>query len=267
MVAPYESSADPLLHTRLRLARARKKFTALGRDAGEFVPKNQVLDRRFDRSSGWTSYHLSVRRSPPKQLSESVGSVCEDLRTSLDLLVGALKQGRESDFEPSRFPICLTSDAYLGIDGEPGERQRSLSGLDSPDVSLIDSLQPYHRVDPAKDPLSQLQSLFDFHTRKKLRCAVIVDGRPGANFEEMRRGSVTSSDMRRCRPGVTAETGLEIMAYRVMPDPEARLKVDINVSFNIRIDPLGITMSDLDRIRLRVEAIVRGFDTRLRVAA
>ena len=260
----YEKRADPLRHSRLRLGRARKRFIQLGKEVVGYVEGNQPrLDRRFDSATGWTSYNLQLRGGPRKQLAEGAGIICEDLRIALDLLVGALRNGDQADTQPPRFPICLTIDDYLGKKAASGQRQRLLRGLASPDLALIDALQPYHRVDPAKDPLAQLQAVYDRYTKKELRGALVVSDVPSAEFEELESRSVRKAETRRCHSDVTARDNLEVLAYRIWPDPKARLKVDISVRFDLRFDPPGLTMSDLDRIRAQVEKTVRSFDTRL----
>lgn len=267
MAADYEIGAESFTHPRSRLGRARKQFVSLAGEVRGYASAAQQLDRQFDPASGWTSYCLNELRRPPKSLAEGAGAVCEDLRGALDALIGALRPAHEHGSEPPRFPICLKSEDYLGEGAKRGKRGSLLGGLRSADLSMIDSLQPYQRVKPNDDPLARLQSLCESHSRGEMRSTLILGDAAEADFEELQRGSVQRAETRLCRGGVEAENGLEVMRYRVSPDPEARLKVDIRLRFDLRFDPASLTMSDLDRIRIRVEEIVGSFDSRLPAAA
>lgn len=267
VAADYEIAVQSFAHPRSRLGRARKRFISLAEEVKGYANAARQLDRHFDTDSGWTSYSLREQRRPPKSLAEGAGAVCEDLRGALDALVGALRPAQEHGSEPPRFPICLKSEDYLGDGSGSGKRRSLLGDLRSADLSRIDSLQPYQRVKPHDDPLARLQNLYESHTRGEIRSVLILGDAAEADFEELQRGSVQRAETRLCRGGVDAENGLEIMRYRVSPDPEARLKVDIRLRFDLRFDPASLTMSDLDRIRIRVEEIVGGFDSRLPAAA
>jgi len=266
MTGDYEIAGESFLHPRSRLGRARKRFVSLGEEVKDYANAARQLDRRFDAASGWTSYDLRGRRRPPKPLTEGAGAVCEDLRGALDALIGALKATQKQDSDPPRFPICLTSEEYLGEGAERGKRHL-LSDLRPADLAMVDSLQPYHRVKPQDDSLARLQALFESHTKGELKSVLILGDAAEADFEELERGSVRGAETYPCRGGVEAEDGLEVLRYRVSPDPAARLKVDIRLRFDLRFDPPRLTMNDLDRIRARVEEIVGGFDSRLPAAA
>ncbi len=259
-------SRDVLRHSRLRLGRARKRFTVLAEEVTAFVREDAPqLDRRFDPAAGWTSYHLEPRGRSPERLADGVGLVCEDLRSALDLLISGLRTTPTS--EPSRFPICLTADEYFGDDSSRFPRRRLLEGLAPPDIALIDSLQPFHRVTPAQHPLARLQSTYESYTKGALRGVLVLSGLANAEIEELEPGLVRRVEARRADAGVVVREDLEVFAYRVWPDPGARVKVDLGLRFDLRFDPLGLTMGDLDHVRLEVENAVRGFDTRLAKAA
>lgn len=266
MEAGYEMSHDALLHSRLRLGRARKRFTALGEEVTAFVRENSPkLDRRFDPATGWTSYHLKHHGRPPGRLAEGVGPVCEDLRSALDLLIAGLRTTPSS--EPSRFPICFSADEYFGDGSSRGSRRRLLEGLAAPDLVLIDSLQPFHRVNPIQHPLARLQDTYEAYAKGELSSILVLSGLANAAMEELEPGLVNRAQTRHADSDVVAREDLEVFAYRVWPDPVAPLKVDLGLRFDLRFDPPGLTMSDLDRVRLEVESTVRGFDTRLAQAA
>jgi hypothetical protein len=266
MEAAYEMFRDALTPSRLRLGRARKRFMALGEEITAFVRENgPELDRRFDPVAGWTSYHLKHHRQPSKQFAEGAGLVCEDLRSALDLLIAGLRTTPTSD--PSRFPVCLTADEYFGDASPRASRRRLLKGLASPDLALIDSLQPFHRVNPAQHPLARLQATYEAYTRDELRSVLVFSDLTNVEMEELEPNLVKRVEARSPDSGVLAREDLEAFAYRVWPDPAARLKVDLSLRFDLRFDPPGLTMSDLDRVRMEVENAVRGFDTRLGQAA
>jgi hypothetical protein len=266
MTADYEIAEESFLHPRSRLGRARKRFVSLAEEVKDYANTARQLDRRFDAASGWTTYDLRGGRRPPKPLAEGAGAVCEDLRGALDAVIGVLRATQKQGSDPPRFPICLASEEYLGEGTERGKR-RLLSDLRPADLAIVDSLQPYHRVKPEDDPLARLQALFESHAKGELKSVLILGDAAEADFEELERGSVRSAETHPCRGGVDAEDGLEVLRYRVSPDPAARLKVDIRLRFDLRFDPPRLTMSDLDRIRGRVEEIIGSFDSRLRAAA
>lgn len=265
MEGAYEMSHDTLKHSQLRLGRARKRFAALSKEVTDFVREDSPrLDRRFDAVTGWTSYHLERHKRPSTRLSEGAGLVCEDLRSALDLLIAGLRTTPTS--EPSRFPICLSADEYFGDDSSLSGK-RLLDGLASSDRVLIDSLQPFHRVNPAQHSLARLRATYEVYTKGELRSVLVLSGLANAEMEELELGLVKRAEARRADSGVVAREDLEVFAYRVWPDPVAPLKVDLSLRFDLRFDPPGLTMSDLDRVRLEVEKVVRGFDTRLTQAA
>lgn len=267
MTGDYEIAGESFLHPRSRLGRARKRFASLAEEVKDYANAARQLDRRFDAASGWTSYDLRGGRRPPKPLAEGAGAVCEDLRGALDALIGVLSATQKQGSDPPRFPICLASEEYLVGEGAEHGKRRLLSDLRPADLAIVDSLQPYHRVKPQDDPLARLQALFESHTKGELKSVLILGDAAEADFEELERGSVRGAETHPCRGGVEAEDGLEVLRYRVSPDPTARLKVDIRLRFDLRFDPPRLTMSDLDHIRVRVEEIVGGFDSRLSAAA
>lgn len=267
MRADYEIAAQSFLHPRSRLGRARKRFVSLAEEVKEYANAARQLDRRFDHASGWTSYDLREKRRPPKRLAEGAGVVCEDLRGALDALIGVLRATQEQGSEPPRFPICLKSEEYLSEAAKRGRRQCLLGDLRPADLAMIDSLQPYHRVKPQHDPLARLQALYESHTKSEVKSVLILGNAAEADFEELEPGSVRGAETHPCRGGLEAEDGLEVLRYRVSPDPTARLKVDIRLRFDLRFDPPRLTMSDLDRIRIRVEEIVGSFDSRVPATA
>jgi hypothetical protein len=261
MAEDYEEISDRLLPSRLRLGRARSRLLKVGKDVAEWLQANQPqLQRRFHADSGWTSYQLKVRGSPPKAFATGVGGICEDLLGALNLLVGGLREHDGLD-SPARFPICTEVEDYL--DSDSGKRRRLLSDLSAEDRSRIDALQPYHRVKPTMDLLARLLASRDSYLSKKLRVTLVLAGSPEAKFEERERGTVERSETHLCDGGVIAKNGLEILAYRVWPDPSAEVKVNINVRFDLRFGSPELTLRELDQIRMHVESIIGGFDSRL----
>ena len=126
---------------------------------------------------------------------------------------------------------------------------------------MIDSLQPYHRTKPSRDPLAILKALEETSATETIRCKAVILDSPSANFEELEVGRVRDAEFREGRRGVRAIDGSEVFAFRLSPDPEAPVKVDINMPFDLRYDPPGITTADLDRARHRVEEIVERFQS------
>lgn len=261
MSEDYENHPDRLLPSRLRLGRARRRLVDLADLVTEWIQTNQPqLQRRLDAETGWTRYQLKVRGKPPKALAAGAGGICEDLLGALDLLIGGLIDDAELD-SPARFPICTDAGEYL--DSDSGKRLRLLSDISAGDRGRIDALQPYHRVKPTMDPLARLLAVRESYVRKELRGSLVLGEPPEAEFEERERGSVRRLETQRCDGGINAENGLEVLSYRAWPDPSADVKVDINVRFDIRFGPPEMTLSELDQIRLHVESIIGGFDSRL----
>jgi hypothetical protein len=240
------------------LKRARANFVSLGRELEVYLTSDAIeLSRDVDRLTGWTSYSAKVKVTPPDRLGSMASEVAHELRAALDSLMPA-HQGEATCGR--RFPIFLDSEAYFAKRAD-GTRRRDLllAGLDAPERAIIDSLQPYHRTNPGRDPLALLKALEEVSATETVKCTTVILDSPSANFEEREAGRVKDAEFRKGPRGVRTIDGSEVFAFRLSPDPEAPVKVDIDMPFDLRYDPPGITTADLDRVRQAVEGVVERF--------
>lgn len=224
-----------------------------------YLTSNAIeLSRDFDRLTGWTSYSAKVKTAPGRGLGSMASAVACELRAALDSLMPTC---RNETSVGRRFPIFLDSEAYFAKRAD-GTRQRDLllAGLQGDERAMIDSVQPYHRTNPSLDPLAILNALEET-SATEIRCKAVILDTPSAKFEELEVGRVRDAEFREGRRGVRAIDGSEVFAFRLLPDPEAPVKVDIDMPFDLCYNPPGITTADLDRARHRVEEIVERFQS------
>jgi hypothetical protein len=126
--------------------------------------------------------------------------------------------------------------------------------------AIIDSFQPYHRINPDRDPLAILRSLRDAYEHREIATARILVERPSTDLEEIEQGTVRDAQFRFAPMRAPLTDDAEILGVRFIPDPHAKVKVDIQARFDVGFEPAHATMHDLDRIRRHVEEIVRRFE-------
>jgi hypothetical protein len=253
----------PLAGIQLKLERAWEHFEALKAEMEPFVVDAYPLERRFDEETGWRTYHLRKTKEPPQRFGVIAGEITNLVRSSLDLLVYqlALIGGGDPGRTRTQFPIFTDHAEYTKKDRRGrGHRTRMLKNVSPKHRAIIDSLQPYHRVHPDRDPLAILKAFRDAYEHRDVAPAVVMVHRPSAEIEALKPGTVRDAEFRRAPVRAPLTDGAEVLGFRLKPDPKAKVKVDIQVRFDIGFEPTHTTLIDLDRIRRHVERIVRRFE-------
>lgn len=254
-----------LADSRLKLDRAREHFESLAKEIETFITADTYpLEPRFDEETGWKTYHVRITEKPPERFGLLAGEVADLVRSSLDLLVYqlALQGGGKPGKTRRQFPIFVDGVDYMRTNSRGRSHQKTmLKDVRPEDRAIIDSLQPYHRVKPDRDPLAILKAFRDAYEHREIATAVILLEQPGLNVEEIVQGSVRDAEF--SPPPATRRPladEAKVAGFRLIPDPRAKVKVDIDARFNVGFEPVRATMDELEWIWRYVTDIIARFE-------
>lgn len=144
----------------------------------KFVPKPNVTTDESGRR--WVMGTFEAKEPVPETLTQIVGDCLVNLRSTLDYLVWelVLANGKQPT-TGNAFPVALTTDSYA----KEIKRGR-LCDVDPDAIAIIESLQPYHAVDPEQSLLAVLHKFTNInkHRRILLTCLKTVMPMPDLHF-------------------------------------------------------------------------------------
>ena len=161
---------------------------------GTYGVRRQYEERIPEKSgrSGLT-WREDLNPAPPLRIAVLCGDFVHNVRSALDHLATALvleNEGTPSEDWPfTHFPICEDRLTEKG-------RERSVTvvgGISDEAAFLLDTLQPYQRVDdPTLHPLWLLNRLWNVDKHRTLNVVAVNLGRVTIKFEDGRTGYATA---------------------------------------------------------------------------
>jgi hypothetical protein len=219
--------ADASFHLKLR--RAREHFGAFNEAAKWWLETEPYrVAQEIDAEADTKQVVVIADRQPPERLSLMLGDAIQNLRSSLDYLIGDLARASSSGYlMPSierdlQFPITTKRASLKGA----VRHQARLRLVPLRAGALIQKLQPYRRgQNPATHPLWILHQLsnIDKHRRIPLLMAVVSS----VDYDSVRVGSVGSLTM-----GGTGPFKHKAILLAYSP---ANADVDVNLG-SVRVD-------------------------------
>lgn len=157
----------------LKIERANHHREQLLADLEAFRDRKPYVIRERIEERGDLLYRVVSAEDaepPPAQIALVLGDFVQNLRASLDHLVGAmLPDGPSRD---SAFPICIRKDGDSGFDRVSA---RKLAGIPHDAKDVIESMQPYVRSDDDQDwhrdmfrPLGTLHTLWNIDKHRSI---------------------------------------------------------------------------------------------------
>lgn len=144
----------------------------------KFVPKPNVTTD--DNGRRWVKGTFEAKEPIPEQLSQIIGDCLGNLRSTLDYLVWELVLANgKNPARKNAFPISVTSDSYA----QEIKRGR-LANVDPAAIAIIETLQPYHAVNPDQALLAVLSEFTNVnkHRRILLTCLKTVMPMPDLHY-------------------------------------------------------------------------------------
>jgi hypothetical protein len=257
-------SRHPLTAIRLKLKRGREHFDALDQEIGAFVSPDRFPIRASPADeSGWKRVHVAIVEEPPNEWGGLAGEVAGQWRSALDLLIFqlALIGNGHPGRTRTQFPIFTDFDQYTRKDKRGRAKQGTmLKNVGATHRAIIDSYQPYHRVNPDRDPLALLKAIRDADEHRDLAVAVMLSKRPNVGIESVEDFSIGNAQFRWPPLRAPLHGEAEILGVKLWPNPYAKVKMQIEARFEVGFEPTGATMDDLDRIGRHVQRIFGRFE-------
>lgn len=167
---PDESAGHPLDGVRLKLSRAMEHLLKLDDDIDDYRGRQPFkVIREVDPGDTRLRFGFFLTELPPAHLSVVIGDVVSNLRSSLDHLAWQLviaSRGTPRTEPPmTQFPLYRSRTTGTG----KLRRIEIAGGVAPKALSVVESVQPYHRVqDSEKHPLALLAELSNIDKHRTL---------------------------------------------------------------------------------------------------
>jgi hypothetical protein len=165
----------------VKLQRALEHFQALNAEVRDFFDAHKdtrPVHPEVDIAEEVIRLRI-LMPPPPLMMSGIVGDCVANLRSSLDHLVCELAQRQGNDCKQTEFPIFLKESVYreTARNGRPTRRSglAKVSPINARAQTIIEGLQPYHRLDGSPDshPLWLLHELSNEDKHRQLSLVVV----------------------------------------------------------------------------------------------
>ena len=157
----------------LKIGRANHHREQLLADLQAFRDREPYVIRERIEERGAVTYRVvsaEDAEQPPDQIALVLGDFIQNLRSSLDHVVGAIRADGPS--KDSAFPICFRKDGDAGFDRVSIKK---LAGIPEAAKDIIESMQPYVPADGDRDwhrdmfrPLGILHTLWNIDKHRSI---------------------------------------------------------------------------------------------------
>jgi hypothetical protein len=153
-----------------KLNRAREHSDAFDRCFDEWIESDPYrFTFKLEPETGWWRFYWQVLKPPPVDLPLIFGDLLTNLRGTLDYLAWqlVLLSGQQPT-DRTAFPIVKEGKNWGSACGD------RLAGINAQWVSMVESLQPYHRLDaPELHPLAVLDHVNNINKHRALPITVM----------------------------------------------------------------------------------------------
>jgi hypothetical protein len=251
-----------LSSARLKLDRAGEHIKSIREELLAYVEGRPHRVSMDVDDEGWNVVYVEIVRPIPDRMGVLAGDAAHCIRSALDHIVYAVAKGRNRG--SGYFPIAVDEDDYLRPRGDrPSMRDEGLAGVPEPIKTIIDSTQPYHGGDRAREHIFAVVVRIDNADKHRLiQPTVGVIRNPGTiEAPDVAYGHevVMETDWLHIGEPLRSNNKTPVLRWRTQP-PLREMNVKFNPSLGIFIGEGG-AFDHLVRAREQVYKLIERIET------